>query len=30
MDRDGARLVGQAPSDAIPGRLLPFYELPLE
>ena len=25
----GARRVGEAPSDAIPGRFLPLYELPL-
>ena len=26
----GARRVGEAPSDAIPGRFLPLYELPLD
>ena len=25
----GARRVGEAPSDAIPGRLLPLYEIAL-
>ena len=29
-ERHGARLIGQAPSDAIPGRLLPFYEITLD
>jgi GNAT superfamily N-acetyltransferase len=28
-ERMGARLVGQAPSDAIPGRTLPLYEYDL-
>jgi GNAT superfamily N-acetyltransferase len=26
-ERNGARLIGEAPSDAIPGRSLPLYEL---
>jgi GNAT superfamily N-acetyltransferase len=26
-ERNGARFIGMAPSDAIPGRLLPSYEL---
>ena len=29
-ERNGARLVGQAPSDAIPGRSLPLYEIALD
>lgn len=29
-ERMGARLAGQAPSDAIPGRTLPLYEFDLE
>jgi predicted N-acetyltransferase YhbS len=29
-ERNGARLIGQAPSDAIPGRSLPFYEIMLD
>ena len=28
-ERMGAKLVGQAPSDAIPGRMLPLYEYDL-
>jgi hypothetical protein len=28
-ERMGARLVSQAPSDAIPGRMLPLYEYDL-
>jgi predicted N-acetyltransferase YhbS len=28
-ERMGARRVGEAPSDAIPGRLVPFYEIAL-
>lgn len=28
-ERNGARLVGEAPSDAIPGRSLPLYEIDL-
>jgi GNAT superfamily N-acetyltransferase len=28
-ERRGARRVGEAPSDAIPGRLLPLYEITL-
>jgi predicted N-acetyltransferase YhbS len=28
-ERNGARLIGQAPSDAIPGRSLPLYEITL-
>jgi GNAT superfamily N-acetyltransferase len=28
-ERNGARLVGEAPSDAIPGRSLPLYEIML-
>ena len=28
-ERTGARLIGEAPSDAIPGRSLPFYEIEL-
>ncbi len=28
-ERSGARRVGEAPSDAIPGRLLPLYEITL-
>ena len=28
-ERRGARRVGEAPSDAIPGRLVPFYEVAL-
>jgi GNAT superfamily N-acetyltransferase len=28
-ERNGARLVGEAPSDAIPGRMLPLYEIAL-
>ena len=28
-ERHGARPVGEAPSDAIPGRLLPLYEVAL-
>jgi GNAT superfamily N-acetyltransferase len=29
-ERHGARPVGEAPSDAIPGRLLPLYEVVLD
>ena len=29
-ERNGARLVGEAPSDAIPDRLLPLYEISLD
>jgi GNAT superfamily N-acetyltransferase len=29
-ERNGARLIGQAPSDAIPGRSLPLYEIKLD
>ena len=29
-ERNGARLIGEAPSDAIPGRLLPLYEIKLD
>ena len=28
-EHTGARRVGEAPSDAIPGRLVPFYEIAL-
>jgi GNAT superfamily N-acetyltransferase len=28
-ERHGARLIGEAPSDAIPGRSLPLYEIKL-
>jgi predicted N-acetyltransferase YhbS len=28
-ERNGARLIGQAPSDAIPGRSVPLYEIKL-
>jgi predicted N-acetyltransferase YhbS len=28
-ERTGARLIGEAPSDAIPGRSLPLYEIKL-
>ena len=28
-ERNGARLIGDAPSDAIPGRSLPLYEIEL-
>ena len=28
-ERNGARLIGQAPSDAIPGRSVPLYEINL-
>jgi GNAT superfamily N-acetyltransferase len=28
-ERNGARLIGEAPSDAIPGRSLPLYEIRL-
>jgi GNAT superfamily N-acetyltransferase len=28
-ERSGARRIGEAPSDAIPGRLLPLYEIVL-
>lgn len=28
-ERNGARLIGEAPSDAIPGRSLPLYEIKL-
>jgi GNAT superfamily N-acetyltransferase len=28
-ERGGARRIGEAPSDAIPGRLVPFYEIAL-
>jgi len=28
-ERNGARLIGQAPSDAIPGRSIPLYEIEL-
>jgi GNAT superfamily N-acetyltransferase len=29
-ERNGARLIGEAPSDAIPGRSLPLYEIELD
>jgi len=29
-ERNGARLLGEAPSDAIPGRSLPLYEIRLD
>ena len=29
-ERNGAQLIGEAPSDAIPGRLLPLYEIKLD
>lgn len=29
-ERHGARLIGEAPSDAIPGRSLPLYEVKLD
>ena len=29
-ERCGARLIGEAPSDAIPGRSLPLYEAKLD
>ena len=29
-ERNGARLIGEAPSDAIPGRSLPLYEIKLD
>lgn len=29
-ERNGARLIGQAPSDAIPGRSIPLYEIRLD
>jgi GNAT superfamily N-acetyltransferase len=29
-ERNGARLIGEAPSDAIPGRSLPLYEIRLD
>jgi GNAT superfamily N-acetyltransferase len=29
-ERNGARLIGEAPSDAIPGRSVPFYEVKLD
>jgi len=29
-ERNEAHRVGAAPSDAIPGRLLPLYEIPLD
>jgi N-acetylglutamate synthase-like GNAT family acetyltransferase len=29
-ERYGARLIGEAPSDAIPGRSLPLYEIELD
>ena len=29
-ERNGARRVGEAPSDAIPGRMLPLYEIRLD
>ena len=29
-ERNGARLIGEAPSDAIPGRSLPLYEVKLD
>jgi GNAT superfamily N-acetyltransferase len=28
--RRGARLIGEAPSDAVPGRFLPLYEIALD
>jgi hypothetical protein len=28
-ERNGAARIGEAPSDAVPGRLLPLYELRL-
>jgi predicted N-acetyltransferase YhbS len=29
-ERNGARRIGEAPSDAIPGRSVPFYEIKLD
>jgi len=29
-ERNGARLIGQAPSDAIPGRSVPLYQVELD
>ena len=29
-ERNGARQIGEAPSDAIPGRSLPLYEIMLD
>ena len=29
-ERNGARLIGKAPSDAIPGRSVPLYEIRLD
>jgi len=29
-ERYGARWIGEAPSDAIPGRSVPFYEIKLD
>jgi GNAT superfamily N-acetyltransferase len=29
-ENNGARLIGEAPSDAIPGRSVPFYEIELD
>jgi GNAT superfamily N-acetyltransferase len=29
-ERCGARRIGEAPSDAIPGRMVPFYEVALD
>jgi len=29
-ERNGARLIGEAPSDAIPGRSVPLYEVKLD
>jgi len=29
-ERNGARLIGEAPSDAIPGRSVPLYEIKLD
>lgn len=29
-ERNGARLIGNAPSDAVPGRSLPLYEVKLD
>ena len=29
-ERDGAVRIGEAPSDAMPGRLLPLYEVRLD
>jgi len=29
-ERNGARMIGEGPSDAIPGRSLPLYEIRLD